>query len=155
MTITSITDNNLLTNICTLTINSISQIEQITFDHSTGMLSFGAQNAFSLSASDYIKFSSVLDNFNSNIIYLLKNSTIQFQTFKINQIRDTNNGINTLKFILQKGDDDVYNITATYPSGNVSFAQRNSIINLTFEEWTFYHKCHTHFDSEIHKEFNI
>jgi len=155
MAITSTNINDLVALTSVLEISSGSVIENVTYTHSTRSMTFAAQPAFSLSAADFLSFSTILNNFNTNVFYVFNVNVNGFATFEISKVLDVNDGVSTLTFDFRKGVRPIYLITATYPSGNLSFAQRTISPTLTYEEWVYFQQAKFHYEQEIRKVFNI
>jgi hypothetical protein len=155
MALTSTIVIDKVANTAEVQITSIDLIEDITYTFSSNSLGFLPQVLYTITAEEYIQFVSILTAFNLAIITNFSAIPFLFSTFEVTSISDTNDGIDTLKFLFEKTPDLLYDLTAIYPAGDVSFAKREQATTLTFEEWTYYLLTSLHFNQEVAKQFRL
>lgn len=155
MSITSTITIDHVANTISLVISNPFPIENIVYSFASNSFTFSSESAFHMSASDFLKFTSCLDSFTNTINTIFTTNPYSFLTFQINNIHDINDGVNSLKFQLNKGTDFLYKKNATYPSGNVHFDARVNPITLTYEEWTCYHNISLHYEQEVKRLYNL
>lgn len=154
MAITNSIVNDVANGTCSIDISSGSVIESISYDNSTKSFTFATQSPFSLSASDYLSFQKMLDAFNVNVISVF-NFNVQIGEFSISQITDTDDGVGSLSYKIYKANHPLYDLTATYPSGSVSFGNRNQPTTLNFNEWTYFHQTQDFYEIQIRKRYGL
>ncbi len=155
MTITSTLINDLATNTCTLTINKTSAIESIIYDHATRSLTFATQSPFTLTATEFIKFQAIINQYNLVINNVFQEGSLSFNTFSVEELSCKDNGISELRFKFSKANHPLYDITATYPSGSIAFANRNQPTTLTYVEFTFFLTSKVHFYDQVFIRYNL
>ena len=155
MSFTSTITNDFTGATSTLKIVSGSIIETLTYTDSTRSIHFPPHASFSLSAANFLNFSSCLDSFNANLIKTFGSNISNFSSFEVSKVSDINDGVGTLTFDFRKATHPIYLITASYPLGNLIFSARNTASDLTFEEWAYYHSASLHYELEIRRFFNL
>lgn len=155
MAISSTTVNDLAAGTSTLKRLSGSTVENIVYTQSTNAFVFSSESSFSLSATDYVKFFSILDVYNKNILFVFTPAVNAYASFNISQVSDTDDGINALAFTFYKRGHLLYDISATYPSGTVNFAARTQGSTVLFDEFEYFLAISAFFTQQLRLKFKV
>jgi hypothetical protein len=155
MAISSTTVSDTAAGTSTLTITSGVTVESVVYTISTRNLVFSTVGRFALSATDFIKFQTILDVYNAFLQNVFGATVLGYNTFSVAQVVDTNDGSSSLNYQFYNTNHPLYNITATYPNGTIAFGNRNQSTTLTYEEFVYFINSRAHFIQEVHNVYKI